>query len=76
MEEATYADRVLVMDDGRIVMDGTPSQIFSKIEELRHYQMEIPQVIELAHELRKNGVALSESLLEREELVKELCQLL
>lgn len=76
MEEATFADRVLVMDDGKLVMDGTPSEIFSRVEELRTYQMEIPQVIELAHELRRAGLALPADILEREELVRELCPLL
>ncbi len=76
MEEATFADRVLVMDNGKLVMDAPPVEIFSRVEELRDYQMEIPQVIELAHELRKHGIAISDDILEREELVSELCPLL
>lgn len=76
MEEATVADRVLVMDKGKVVMDAPPVEIFSRVEELREYQMEIPQVIELAHELREQGISLSEDILEREELVEELCPLL
>lgn len=59
MEEVIHADRVIVMDDGKLVMDGTPREIFSKVEELKSYRLDVPQVTELAYELRKarNGSA-------------------
>lgn len=75
MEEVTNADRVFVMDNGKIVMSGTPREIFSKVEELKHFRMDVPQVTLLAHELRQEGINLSEGILSIEELVKELCQL-
>ena len=75
MEEVIAADRVFVMDSGRIVMSGTPREIFSKVEELQSYRMDVPQVTLLAHELKKEGLNLSEGILTIEELVKELCQL-
>ena len=54
MEEVIHADRVIVMDDGRVVMDGTPREIFSRVEELKSYRLDVPQVTELAYELQKN----------------------
>ena len=56
MEEVVDADRVIVMDDGHIVMDGTPKEIFSRVEELKQYRMDVPQVTELAWELQKKGM--------------------
>ena len=58
MEEVIHADRVIVMDDGKLVMDGTPREIFSKVEELKSYRLDVPQVTELAYELRKAGMDL------------------
>ena len=55
MEEVIHADRVIVMDDGRVVMDGTPREIFSRVEELKPYRLDVPQVTELAYELQKDG---------------------
>lgn len=72
MEEVIHADRVIVMDDGRVVMDGTPREIFSGVEELKSYRLDVPQVTELAYELQKNGVDLPDGILTLEELMKYL----
>lgn len=75
MEEVIGADRVFVMEKGRIVMDGTPREIFSQVDELKKYRLDVPQVTMLAHELRKKGVKLPKDILKTEELVEALCQL-
>ncbi len=75
MEEVIYADQVLVMDEGKIVMQGTPKEIFSQVDQLKQYRLDVPQVTLLAHELRKAGLDLQEGILSREELVKNLCRL-
>lgn len=72
MEEVINADRVIVMDDGRVVMDGTPREIFSRVEELKSYRLDVPQVTELAYELQKNGVDLPDGILTLDELMKHL----
>ena len=72
IEEVIHADRVIVMDDGRVVMDGTPREIFSRVEELKSYRLDVPQVTELAYELQKNGVDLPDGILTLEELMKYL----
>lgn len=74
MEEVLLADRILVMDQGRIVMDGTPKEVFSKVEEMKQLGLEVPYATELAWQLRKEGIPLSETITTREELVEELCQ--
>mgnify|MGYP005757418703 FL=1 len=76
MEEAVNADRVIVMDDGRIVMDGEPREIFSRVRELKSHGLDVPQVTELAFALREAGMPLPEGILSREELVRELTPLL
>lgn len=76
MEEVIEADRVIVMDDGKLVMDGTPREIFSQVQELKSYRLDVPQVTELAYELRKEGIALSEGILTMDELMKELLPLM
>lgn len=70
MEEVIHADRVIVMDDGRIVMDGTPREIFSQVEKLKEYRLDVPQATELAYELKKAGVDLPDGILSREEFVE------
>ena len=70
MEEVIYADKVIVMDDGKIVMQGTPFEIFAQVDTLKKYRLDVPQVTLLAHELRKAGVDLPECVLSTEELVK------
>ena len=72
MEEVTDADRVFVMDQGRIVMQGTPREVFSRVEELKALRLTVPQVTLLAHELRKAGLNIKEGILTREELVEQL----
>jgi len=75
MEEVIHADRVFVMDSGRVVMEGTPREIFSRVEELKSYRLDVPQATLLAWELKKAGVNLPDGILSREELVEALCQL-
>lgn len=72
MEEVIDADKVFVMDDGRIVMEGTPKEVFSRVEELKRLRLDVPQVTELAYELQKSGVALPDGILTKEEFVREL----
>ena len=76
MEEVIDADRVIVMDGGRVVMDGTPREVFSGVEELKGYHLDVPQVTELAYELKKNGVPLPDGILRKEELMEVLLPLL
>ncbi|MBQ8970949.1 MAG: energy-coupling factor transporter ATPase [Lachnospiraceae bacterium] len=76
MEEVIYANRVFVMDKGKIVMSGSPKEIFSRVEELREIRLAVPQVTELAYELKKAGIPLPEGILSEDELVEELCRLL
>lgn len=72
MEEVVDADQVYVMDHGSVVMSGKPKEIFSRIDELKKYRLTVPQVTELAYELRKEGVELPEVVLTEEELVTHL----
>ena len=74
MEEVLLADRIIVMSEGKIVSDGTPKEVFSKVEMLKSLGLEVPYAAELAYELRKEGVPLSEEIITKEELVEELCQ--
>ena len=75
MEEVIYADKVIVMDDGKVVMQGTPGEIFSQVDTLKKYRLGVPQVTLLAHELKKAGLDLPAGILSIEELVDNLCQL-
>lgn len=75
MEEVVFADMVYVMDQGSIVMQGTPRELFIHVQELKSYGLDVPQVTLLAYELRKSGVTLPQDILTREELVDALCQL-
>lgn len=75
MEEVVNADRVIVMDDGKIVMDGTPKEIFSQVDRLKSYRLDVPQVTELAYELKKAGVELPDGILTRKELMENLLPL-
>ena len=76
MEEVVDAARVIVMDDGHIVMDGTPKEIFSRVEELKQYRMDVPQVTELAWELQKKGMPLPDGILRKSELLDALVPIL
>ncbi len=75
MEEVVEADRVFVMDRGKLVMQGTPRQIFSRVDELKRYRLGVPQMTLLADELRKAGLPLPADILTREELVEALVKL-
>jgi energy-coupling factor transport system ATP-binding protein len=72
MDEVTYADKVFVMNQGRLVMQGTPKEIFSKVEEINSYRLDVPQVTQLAYELKKAGLDIPEGILTVEELVEAL----
>jgi energy-coupling factor transport system ATP-binding protein len=72
MEEIIHADKVFVMDKGKIAMEGTPREVFSKVEELKALRLDVPQVTLLAYELKKRGVKLPDGILTKEELVKAL----
>ena len=74
MEEAVEADRIFVMDKGKIVMTGTPRQVFSHVEEMQRLKLDVPEVTKLAHELRKRGVHLPAGILTAEEFVQALKQ--
>ena len=75
MEEVIRADRVYVMDHGKVVVQGTPRQVFSQVEALKSYRLDVPQITLLAYELRKAGLDVPEGILTREELVESLCRL-
>ena len=75
MEEVINADRVIVMDDGRVVMDGTPREIFSRVEELKSYRLDVPQVTILADLLRQSGLDIPLGVLTREELVGHILRI-
>ena len=74
MEEVVHADKVYVMDNGEVVMQGTPREIFSQVETLKEYRLDVPQVTLLAHALHNAGVDVPEGILTTEELVNALCQ--
>ena len=76
MEEVIDADRVIVMDDGKLVMDGTPREIFSRVKELKEYRLDVPQVTELAYELKQAGVNLPDGILTMDELMEKLLPIL
>ena len=75
MEEVIDADKVYVMDHGHVVMEGTPREVFSRVDELKSYRLDVPQVTILADELRKKGLQIPAGILRKEELVEYLCQL-
>ena len=70
MEEVVDADKIFVMDHGKIVMEGSPKEIFSKVDELKSYRLDVPQVTILADELRKCGLDIPKGILRKEELVE------
>lgn len=75
MEEVINADAVFVMDKGRIVMHGTPREVFSKVSELARYGLDVPQATKLAYLLKEQGLKLPDGILTREELVEAICRL-
>ena len=77
MEEVVDADHVYVMDAGKVVMQGTPRSIFSQVEQLKEYRLDVPQITLLAYELKKAGLDIPDGILTREELteaLEKLCQ--
>ena len=75
MEEAVHADRIIVMDDGRIVMDGKPREIFSRVKELKSHGLDVPQATEIAYNLRRLGIDIPADILTADEMVGAVCQL-
>ncbi|MBQ7360787.1 MAG: energy-coupling factor transporter ATPase [Lachnospiraceae bacterium] len=75
MEEIIYADKVFVMDKGKVTMEGTPKEIFSQVERLKELRLDVPQVTLLAYELQKKGVNLPSGILTHQEFVDELLKL-
>ena len=75
MEEAVDADRVVVMDDGRVVLEGSPKKVFSQVKQLKKLGLDVPQMTELAYELRCSGIEIPEDILTIDEMVEALCQL-
>lgn len=75
MEEAVDADRVIVMEDGKIVLDGKPKEVFAKVDELKELGLDVPQMTDLANELIKEGIDLPNDILTVDEMVMRLCQL-
>lgn len=72
MDEVIYADKVFVMEKGHIVMEGTPRQIFSRVDEIKKYRLDVPQVTELAYELKKSGLDIPDGILTVQELINAL----
>lgn len=73
MEEAAISDRVVVMEDGNMVLSGTPREVFSQVDKIKGLGLDVPQVTELAYELKKDGIDISRKVLNIEEMVKEIC---
>lgn len=76
MDEVIEADKVIVMDDGKVVMQGTPKEIFSQVDKLKQYRLDVPQVTELAYELKKEGIPLPDGILTVEEFGNEIKKLI
>ncbi|WP_097027225.1 energy-coupling factor transporter ATPase [Clostridium peptidivorans] len=75
MEEAVEADRIIVMDSGKVIEEGSPREIFSKVQTMKETGLDVPQVTELAYELQKNGIHINSDILTIDEMVNVLCQL-
>lgn len=75
MEEAVKADRIYVMDQGKVIVDGTPREVFKNVEIMKNLGLDVPQMTELAYELSKSGVNIKSDVLTIDEMVNELCQL-
>ena len=75
MEEAVQADRIVVIDKGEIVMDDTPVNVFSRVEDIKRIGLDVPQVTEVAYLLKQAGVDIDTHILTIDEMVKKLCQL-
>ena len=75
MEEAVQGDRIVVMEEGRVVIDDTPKNVFKQVDLLHSIGLDVPQVTELAHALRSEGVDIQDGILTIDEMVEALCQL-
>lgn len=75
MDEAAMGDRIVVVDDGKIIMQGTPKKVFSQVETMKKIGLDVPQVTELSYELRKEGININSEILNIDEMVDALCQL-
>ena len=75
MDEAVSADKVYVIDDGKIVMKGVPKEVFSQVERMKSYGLDVPQVTETAYNLRNLGIDIPQDILTVEEMVGAICQL-
>ena len=75
MDEAVKAEKVFVIDDGNMVLEGTPKEVFPQVETLKSYGLDVPQVTETAYELKKMGISISQDILTVEEMVGAICQL-
>lgn len=75
MDEAAQADRIIVMDGGNVMMEGNPREIFPQVERMKNIGLDVPQVTELAYELKRAGININEKILNVDEMVNELCQL-
>ena len=76
MDEVIDADQVIVMDHGKIVMEGKPREIFSQVDQLEQYHLEVPQVTKLAYELKKQGMPLPDGILSETELADAIAEVL
>lgn len=76
MEEAVIADKILVMERGKIVMQGTPPEVFSRVQEMKDLRLDVPPMTELAHRLREEGVDIPKDILDMDEMVEQLEKLL
>ena len=75
MDEAAQGDRVIVMEQGKIVLEGNPREVFSKVKTMKQIGLDVPHVTELAYELQKEGINISTEILNVDEMVNALCQL-
>jgi len=74
MDEAAQADRIIVMDDGKVAMEGSPHEVFSQIDALKAIGLDVPQCTEIAAQLRRSGISLPQNILTIDELVEAICQ--
>lgn len=75
MDEAAQGDRIVVVDDGKIIIEGTPKKVFSEVEKMKEIGLDVPQVTELAYDLKKSGIDISTEILNVDEMVDAICQL-
>ena len=75
MDEAAQADRVIVMDDGKIILEGKPREVFSNVKQMKDIGLDVPQVTELCYELKNSGINIDTNILNVDEMVNALCQL-